>query len=84
MDLVIKFVSILTTILWFAIFARAILSWFPMGGQGNNPIVSLVYQITEPVLAPLRSILPRVGSMDLSPMVAILILYVIQQVLGRL
>ncbi len=75
---------VLTQVLLLAIFARAILSWFPIGTQRDNPIVGLLYQITEPVLAPLRSIIPRVGMMDLSPMVAILILIVVQRTIAGL
>ena len=78
-NLIITFISTLTTVLSFAIFARALLSWFPAAGSGDNPIVALLYQVTEPILAPLRVILPRVGMMDLTPMVAIILL----QVIGR-
>ena len=80
----ITFIMVLTQVLLLAVFARAILSWFPIGTQRDNPIVAMLYQITEPMLAPLRSILPRPGMMDFSPMVAILILIVIQRVVARL
>ena len=84
MDIIVTFVSLLTTVLTFAIFGRAILSWFPMAAQGDNPIVGLIYQITEPILAPLRAIIPRVGTMDLAPMVAIFILFAIRRVIEKL
>ena len=58
-----------------AIFFRAILSWFIR--DPNNPIVRVLDQITEPVLEPLRRIIPRMGMMDLSPLVAIILLSVI-------
>ncbi|MCH8949971.1 MAG: YggT family protein [Chloroflexi bacterium] len=58
-----------------AIFFRAILSWFVR--DPNNPIVRVLDQITEPVLEPLRRIIPRMGMMDLSPLVAIILLSVI-------
>ncbi|MDA1097139.1 MAG: YggT family protein [Chloroflexi bacterium] len=83
-ELIIRFVQTLTTVLSFAIFARALLSWFPAAGSGDNPIVAMLYQITEPILAPLRAILPRVGMMDLTPMVAIILLQVIGGAVGRL
>ena len=62
------------------IFARAILSWF-VSPSSRNPIVLFIRGVTEPILAPIRSILPRTGGMDFSPMVAILIIYVIQSFL---
>lgn len=58
-----------------AIFFRAILSWFVR--DPNNPIVRVLDSITEPILQPLRQILPRMGMMDLSPLVAIIVLSVI-------
>lgn len=73
-----QFIFYLTTALYVAILVRAILSWFPIGG--NNPIVAFIYQVTEPILAPIRRVLPRIGFIDLSPLVAILILVLIQQV----
>ena len=61
----------------FAIFIRSILTWFPIGS--DNPIKLIVFQVTEPVLGPVRKYLPRFGYMDLSPMVVIIvILFVIQ------
>ncbi len=58
-----------------AIFFRAILSWFVR--DPNNPIVRVLDNITEPILQPLRQIIPRMGMMDLSPLVAIIVLSVI-------
>lgn len=49
----------------------------------SNPIVGVISEITEPILAPIRSILPRMGMIDLSPMIATLILFFIAQGVGR-
>lgn len=57
----------------FAIFARAILSFFPL--SPSSPMASLaqfLYRITEPVLAPIRRVLPPMGGLDLSPLVVII------------
>jgi YggT family protein len=62
-------------VLTLAIFARAILSWFPI--DPRNPVVSFLHEITEPILAPLRQVLPRIGFLDLSPLVAIILLQVV-------
>jgi YggT family protein len=82
MRLIVADLSILVTILQFAIFARAILTWFPIGP--DNPIVRILIQVTEPVLAPLRRIVPRVGMVDLTPMAAIFVLYIVRQGLAQL
>ncbi len=74
----IRFVQILAVILQFAIIARAVLSWFPI--DPRSPVVTLLNEITEPILAPLRRIVPRIGMIDITPMVAIFLLFVVQQV----
>ena len=61
-------------ILIIAIFARVILSWFPTG-TSLNPMVAIVYQLTEPILAPLRRIVPRFGIFDFTPTIALFILF---------
>ena len=78
-DALFVFVRILVWILIVAIFARVILSWIPMGGSSQfNPLIAIIYQITEPVLAPLRRIIPRLGIFDLTPTIALVILFVIE------
>jgi len=75
--MVVQVVQILTNLLIAAIVARSLLSWFVR--DPSNPLVILLNQITEPILAPLRSVMPRMGMMDLTPMVAVVILILIQQ-----
>ncbi len=56
------------------LFARAIFSWFPL--SANSPFIPLVrflHAVTEPVLAPLRRIIPPVGMFDMSFLVTFLI-----------
>lgn len=56
----------------FALFARAILSWFNIRpSSGLYPIVDVLRRVTEPVLAPLRRIIPPIGGFDVSFLVAI-------------
>lgn len=53
--------------------ARAIVSWFPIGVDSPvRPVVDGLYRITEPVLAPIRRVLPPLGGLDLSVFVVIL------------
>lgn len=73
----VTFLSILIQILIVAIFARALVSWFPV--DPRNPLVRVLNEITEPVLAPLRRVIPRFGMIDLTPMIAIIVLLAVQQ-----
>ncbi|MFL5538496.1 MAG: YggT family protein [Longimicrobiaceae bacterium] len=59
---------------------RVILSWVA-SPVSRNPLVQLVRQVTEPILAPIRSILPRTGMFDLSPMVALFAIYALQSLI---
>ncbi|MEK7281433.1 MAG: YggT family protein [Chloroflexota bacterium] len=75
-------VQVSAAVLTYAIIARVILSWFPM--RPDNPVLVFLYTITEPILAPLRRVLPPLGMLDLSPLVAIIILQVLEGLLVRL
>ena len=55
-----------------AMLGRAVISWFQL--PPDNPIVVILYQITEPILAPLRRVVPRFGMFDLTPMIAMIVL----------
>ena len=66
--------------LYLVILARVILSWFPNVSY-NNPIVQFVFAVTEPILSPIRRVLPSTGMFDFAPMVAIIVIFVVQQVL---
>jgi YggT family protein len=71
--------SLLFTVLTLAVFARALLSWFdPMM---RYPVSQVIVDLTEPIIAPIRRIVPPIGrGIDLSPMIAILLLQVIERV----
>jgi YggT family protein len=78
----VNFIQLLAFVLWFLLIARVVLSWTnPRGGGG---LVAFIYQATEPILAPIRRVLPPTGGMDWSPLVAMLILGVIVRVAVRL
>jgi YggT family protein len=65
------------------LFARVILSWFPMQpGTALASIASIIYQITEPVMGPVRRIIPTVGMIDISPIVVFFGLRIIQGAIG--
>jgi YggT family protein len=70
----------------FALFGRIILSWFPISpGGALASVYRFLYTITEPVLGPVRRVIPPIGgggmAFDLSP---IIVLIVLQVVLGQL
>jgi YggT family protein len=73
-------VELIVNVLWLAILGRVLLSWFPEMNR-NNPIVVIIYQVSEPILSPLRRVVPRMGSFDLTPMIAIILLWLISSIL---
>ncbi|MGI6208125.1 MAG: YggT family protein [Anaerolineae bacterium] len=78
----INFVNILFEVLSLAIFVRIILSWFRV--DPYNPFMQILYQITEPVLAPFRRIIPPIGMIDITPIVALLVLRLVQRIIINL
>ncbi|WP_159565939.1 YggT family protein [Budvicia diplopodorum] len=59
-------------LLFWVIIIRALMSWI---SQGRNPVDQLLIQLTEPLMAPIRRILPSMGGIDLSAMIIIMMLY---------
>jgi YggT family protein len=81
-NVLINFVQLLVTIFWFLLIARVVLSWTnPMGGGG---LTAFIYQATEPILAPIRRVLPPTGNVDWSPLIAMLLMGVILRLIVRL
>ena len=73
----------LLTLYLLAVFARIILSWFPITpGSFMASVFSILYTVTEPVLGPLRRVIPSIGMFDLSPLVVIFGIQIIQASLG--
>jgi len=56
----------------YVLLVRVLISWFRP--DPYNPLVQLLYQLTEPLLAPIRRILPPAGMLDLSPLVGFLVI----------
>ncbi len=67
-----QLVSLLINVFVFAVFARAILSWFDPGNY--NPASSLLHSLTEPLLGVCRKVIPDLGGIDLSPLIALVAL----------
>jgi|ERR1700754_2958445 YggT family protein len=77
---------VLDLYVWLLI-ASAILSWLVAFNVVNtrNPLVAgiaeFLYRITEPLLAPIRRILPNLGGLDISPIILILLIYLVQKLI---
>ncbi|MCB9756836.1 MAG: YggT family protein [Candidatus Omnitrophica bacterium] len=73
-----QLVSIILTALYWLILVRALISW--VSPDPYNPIVRFLYQVTEPILEPIRRFLP-VSGIDFSPLVAFLAIFVLRSFL---
>jgi len=82
----IRFISYLLTLYIYILVATAVLSWLIVFNVVNprNQFVHMLgeflYRVTEPVLRPIRNVLPNLGGIDVSPIVVILIIIFIQEV----
>jgi len=69
------FISYFGEFLVAAIIIRILLSWFSMtGATAGGSLIRLLDDITEPILGPLRRVLPTLGMIDISPIVAIILI----------
>jgi YggT family protein len=81
-----QIIQVLLTVLWWIIILQAVLSWlvaFNVINTSNNFVRQLLYaldRITEPLYRPIRKILPDFGALDLSPLVVLLVLYILQSI----
>ncbi len=67
--------SLLVNIFLFSIIIQAVISWVNPGAY--NPIIGLLHQLTDPLLNPIRRFIPPISGLDLSPMAAIIALYLV-------
>lgn len=75
-----RLVRLLLVMYLVLIIAEVILSW--VGGAMRHPIIPLIYQLTQPVLAPIRRVIPAIGGLDLSPLVAIIAIQFLMILIG--
>jgi YggT family protein len=85
MSAVVLFIYYLIQVMAWAIFIRVILSWFVMTSRSGFlvSVYQVLVQVTEPILAPLRRIIPMIGMFDITPIVAFIALQIIGEVLIR-
>ena len=77
-----QFTMTFLTILTWSVVARALIGWLPI--DQSSTVYQVLFRITEPVIDPIRRVLPNTGMLDLSPLAAILVLIVLQQMVVQL
>ncbi len=75
------FLGTLLFLLWICVFGRVLLSWFDP--TGSSTLARFLISMTEPLLAPVRRVLPPAGMFDFSPLLVLIVLGAIWRVLLR-
>ena len=76
------FVQLFFTVLWLVVVARVLIGWVNPTYQG--PVARFLFETTEPMLAPIRRLIPSTGTVDFSPLVLLVVLgFIVQLVLFR-
>ncbi len=78
MRFLLYFIPLLFNLYSFLILARVLLSWISV--SPGNPVVAFIIEATDPVLKPLRNVIPPVGMMDLSPIAALILLQILESI----
>ena len=76
MTIFVSIIRVLCGVLAMAILLRVVVSWY--SPRPTNMLIVILYRVTEPILAPLRRIIPRVGRFDFTPLVAIILIQLIR------
>ncbi|SFM02083.1 YggT family protein [Marinobacter zhejiangensis] len=74
--------GLIIKIYFWSVVAIVVVSW--IAPQSHHPAIQLVAQITEPVMRPIRNLIPPIGGLDLSPIVVFLLLSVLTEVVQRM
>lgn len=87
MTALLEFIKYVLQLYVYVIIASAIMSWLIAFGVVNThnrfvyTVVDFLYRVTEPAIAPIRTVMPDLGGIDLSPLVLILLIFFIQSVI---
>lgn len=81
---VVSLVQLVINVYFYAILIRVILSWFMPYGMRQNPAGDLLVSLTEPLMRPARRLIPAIGGLDLSPIVVLVGLQLLQLALAHL
>ena len=74
--------GLLVSIIFYSVIAMIVVSF--LAPQSSHPAVEFIWELTEPVMAPLRQILPPIGGLDFSPIILFIALNVIRVSLGHM
>lgn len=74
-----RLIDLIFNIAYFALIARVILSWIPH--DPFHPAVTIINQLTDPILRPIQRVLPPLAGFDLSPLVAFLVIELLRSTL---
>lgn len=72
-----NFLQLLLVAVTVLVFARVILSW--IDPRGSNQFSAFIFAMTEPMLAPIRRVLPRTGMIDFSPTILLILLFMLMR-----
>jgi YggT family protein len=87
---IIRVILALLDIYWWVLIIAAVMSWliaFNVINTYSRPVAMIgdvLYRLTEPVLRPIRSFLPNLGGIDVSPVIALLIIWFVEMELVQL
>lgn len=83
MNIIFQLIALILSIFQLLLLARALLSFFPQLAYSSNQtvrdILRLIYNLTEPVLAPVRQFVPPSNGVDFSPLIVLIVIYLILQ-----
>jgi YggT family protein len=79
-DSLLSLLDLVIMILIFLTIARSLFSWIDPGMR--TPVGKILRDVTEPIIAPIRAVVPSAGSLDFSPMIAVFVLFILRQMLN--
>ena len=74
-----QLVNVIFDILYWILIARILISWFPH--DPYNSFIKVIYQVSDPILEPFKRLIPPIGMVDISPIVAFLALSFLKNVI---
>jgi YggT family protein len=76
-----QMVQLFGQVLTIAIIVRALLSWFNL--DPRNPLIQMLSMVTDPIIEPIRRVMPRIAMIDFSPFVAIILMQIVFTALAQ-
>lgn len=83
LDVLVTLVSDVAQVLALLIIVRAVLTWIPSVDYGH-PLIRAIIRVTDPVLLPIRRVIPPLGGIDVTPIAALLLIEIARNLLVRI